>query len=92
LLEAERGAVDLLLTDVVMPGMSGTELAEVAAGRQPGLRVLLMSGYSKDFPEGMAPSGAPVLPKPFTPDALLRRVAELLGSPAPVSIRFGSRG
>jgi len=74
------GPVDLVVTDVVMPGMSGPTLAEELAARVPRLRVLFVSGYSR---EAMAERGVPeagpgFLAKPFTASALLERVRLLL--------------
>ncbi|MBI4522069.1 MAG: response regulator [Gemmatimonadetes bacterium] len=78
---AQRGAdVDLLLTDVVMPDMSGAELARVLAARCPAMRVLYMSGYPEDElieRTGLA-AGVPFLLKPFTPDSIARTVREVL--------------
>jgi PAS domain S-box-containing protein len=77
--------VDLLLTDVVMPGLSGPELAEQLKAQSAGLRVLYMSGYSDlGSRHGYALEGAPLLQKPFTPEGLARRVREVLdaGTPA----------
>jgi two-component system, cell cycle sensor histidine kinase and response regulator CckA len=68
LIEGQGGAVDLLLTDVVMPHMSGRELAELLAPRFPELRVLYMSGYTRDAivrHAGLDPK-TPYLQKPFT--------------------------
>ena len=73
-------AVHLLLTDVMMPGMNGCELAEVLLARQPSLRVLFMSGYAEDVlatSVGLGP-GAAFLGKPFKPNALATRVREVL--------------
>ena len=77
--------VDLLLTDVVMPGMNGRELAEHLAVIKPNLRVLFMSGYLDDISvnSGMDPHRTTFLQKPFTPDLLLRTVRALLDSSAP---------
>ncbi|MEA2435434.1 MAG: two-component system, cell cycle sensor histidine kinase and response regulator CckA [Actinomycetota bacterium] len=73
---------DLLLTDVVMPGMSGVELANHLVSRRPTLKVLLMSGYAEEvlFPD-QEPSGSrPLLLKPFGKEDLLTKVRELLGT------------
>jgi CheY-like chemotaxis protein len=80
-LEAARthpGPIDLLLTDVVMPGIRGATLAEQLMASRPGLRVLFMSGYG----DGLAPGGTDgwgaVLRKPFDQDRLARAVREAL--------------
>jgi len=73
-------SVDLVLTDVVMPGMSGRALADQLATRCPGVRVLYMSGYTDDaiVRHGMLERGLAYLQKPFRPDALVRKVREVL--------------
>ena len=74
------GAIDLLLIDVVMPEISGPKLAEEISASTPGLRVLLMSGYSGGLvKEEAVASGTPYLEKPFTPSSLSRKVREVLG-------------
>ena len=65
--------IDLLVTDMVMPGGSGAELAESLAAQRPGLRVLYISGY-----EAEESSNAPYLQKPFSPSVLARKVREVL--------------
>ena len=89
LLVAERqsGGFDLLLTDVVMPHMSGPELAQRLKDARPGLRVLFMSGYTDDaaLRHGVLRSEVSFLQKPFTPESLSRKVRETLdlkGEPA----------
>jgi PAS domain S-box-containing protein len=74
------GAIDLLLTDAVMPQMSGRALAEQAGQMRPNLRVLLMSGYAEDALEGrgLAGAGGAFLRKPFTPTVLTRKIREVL--------------
>jgi len=78
--ERHQGALDLLLTDVVMPRMSGRELAERMVSLRPELSVLYMSGYTDDeiFRRGLADLGAAFLQKPFTPDELGRAIRRAL--------------
>ncbi|MFT5682579.1 MAG: two-component system cell cycle sensor histidine kinase/response regulator CckA, partial [Myxococcota bacterium] len=68
---------DLLITDVMMPGMTGTELAQRARDTYPGLRILLISGYTGIQHNDLA---FELLPKPFTTSALQERVRVVLGS------------
>jgi len=77
---AREGALDLLLSDVVMPGMNGTELASEVLQLRPGIRVLLMSGNPECsvFPEGPLEPGLFFLPKPFTPRVLTAKVRQVL--------------
>ncbi len=72
--------IDLLLTDVVMPEMSGRELADRVAGVCPGLRTLFMSGYAGDIvaDRGVANFAVDFIQKPFSMDALGRKVREVL--------------
>jgi len=67
--------VDLLVSDVVMPGMGGPELARRLRESWPGLAVLFVSGYPRDFRPGDAPNDDAFLAKPFTQEQLLRAVA-----------------
>ena len=69
-----------MLTDVVMPGLSGLELGKRLGARWPGLRVLYISGYTEDVvnDDGVAGLGAPFLQKPFLPADLLAAVRKLL--------------
>ena len=82
-LDEIRRDVDLLVTDVVMPGLSGFALAAAAREMVPGLRTLFLSGYAEETLGSEARVVGPdgFLAKPFTPDALARRVREMLGSP-----------
>jgi len=78
--------VDLLITDVVMPEMDGTELAERAVARKPGLPVLFISGIVNE--RDIVTRGAPkirfsFLRKPFQASALVEKVREMLGEAAP---------
>ena len=70
--------IDLLFTDIVMPGMSGVDLANAAQTIQPGLRVLFTSGYTRDAMGGHARAGADMLTKPFTFAALASKLREIL--------------
>ena len=72
--------LDLLLTDVVMPGMNGRALAENLLSRQPGMKVLYMSGYTDTFiaGHGVLDPGTHLLHKPFTEEDFLRKVREVL--------------
>ncbi|HVU03328.1 MAG TPA: PAS domain-containing protein [Polyangiaceae bacterium] len=78
--DAHAGPIHLLLSDVVMPRMTGPELARALRERRPEVRVLLMSGYSDDrLGEGVQGSSAePPLAKPFTADLLTERVRQAL--------------
>ncbi len=69
-----------MLTDVVMPLQSGTELAGRAAVLRPGMKLLLMSGYTDDaiMRHGVLDAGTAFLQKPFTPRTLAQRVREVL--------------
>src|SRR5215470_19251257 len=79
---------DLLLTDVVMPGINGRALAEQLLPCQPGMRVLYMSGYTDSFiaGHGVLEQGTHLLHKPFTDEVLIRKVREVLdGGKKPAS-------
>jgi two-component system cell cycle sensor histidine kinase/response regulator CckA len=76
------GPIDLLLTDVTMPGLQGYELAEQLAATRPGLRVLYVSGFSENALAGRGPGPeAAFLGKPFSGDALARAVRRALDTP-----------
>jgi len=83
LAERHEGPIHLLLTDVVMPEMSGRELAHRLASLRPDARVLYMSGYADEAiaQHGVLDPGTAFLQKPFTPDGLARKVREVLDQP-----------
>lgn len=73
-----RFPIHLLLSDVIMPGMNGPELAEALVQTRPGMKVVYMSGYTGFRDQGLIASDATVLSKPFTRDTLLRKLREVL--------------
>jgi DNA-binding response OmpR family regulator len=80
LVEAEDGTIHLLLSDLVMPGTSGRELAEQIQVLRPDIAILYMSGYTDDvvIRRGVLEAGMAFIQKPFGADDLARRVRELL--------------
>jgi CheY-like chemotaxis protein len=77
----QRRPIDLLLTDIVMPRMSGRELGERMVELQPGLKVIYMSGYTDEVVAGPGVNGSLFLQKPLRPDVLTARVREVLDAP-----------
>lgn len=90
LIERHPGPVHLLLTDVLLPGLSGPAIASQLRAQRPDVRVLYMTGYPGDqLPHiGDVASLGPVLAKPFTPAQLTQLVREVLDQPAP-AVRLG---
>ncbi|MFZ5853050.1 MAG: response regulator [Chloroflexota bacterium] len=80
---ATTESIALLVTDVMMPGLRGPELAERLVALRPGLRVLYISGYAAEavFNHDVLAQSANYLEKPFTPDALARKVRAILDDP-----------
>ena len=80
LLSEQQGPIHLLMTDVIMPGMSGPELAERLVKQHPEMKVLYVSGYTDEaiVHHGVLGAGLSFLQKPFTPDSLIRKVRQVL--------------
>jgi len=95
IVDGHQGAIDLLLTDVIMPGMNGRELAARITKLLPDVRVLYMSGYTENAVglDGTLDAGINLLQKPFSLPALKDRVREVLDSePIPLDVAMSSRG
>jgi PAS domain S-box-containing protein len=94
IVDGYKGSIDLLLTDVIMPGMNGRELATQASNHLPNVRVLYMSGYAENAigQDGTLDAGINLLQKPFSLPALRDRVREVLDSePIPAEVAMSSR-
>ncbi|MEP6571832.1 MAG: response regulator [Gemmatimonadota bacterium] len=80
LFEVQSGEFDVLLTDMIMPGVQGRELADEILRRKPGIKVLYMSGYTEDdaLRRGDLGTGQAFIQKPFTLDELDQRLQALL--------------
>jgi CheY-like chemotaxis protein len=83
LTQTQKEPPHMLITDIVMPGMGGRELAEKLRPPYPAMKVLFMSGYTDDAVvcNGVLEPGSAFLQKPFTPDTLLRQVRAVLDTP-----------
>jgi CheY-like chemotaxis protein len=94
IVDGHKGVIDLLLTDVIMPGMNGRELATHITKLLPEIRVLYMSGYTENAVghDGTLDVGINLLQKPFSLPALKDRVREVLDSePIPLEVAMQSR-
>jgi CheY-like chemotaxis protein len=82
--EQELRAVRLVVVDMVMPGMNGRVLADCIAAKQPGVKILYVSGYTDDelVLRGASDRTRSFLPKPFTTQMLTHRIREMLDAPA----------
>jgi two-component system cell cycle sensor histidine kinase/response regulator CckA len=78
LISSHTGPLDLLITDLAMPGMNGTEVARKVKDRLPGIEVLYISGYAEELRQSGEIDESRFLQKPFTPQALARKVREML--------------
>ena len=81
LAEEHEGPIDLVITDMFMPGLRGPEVVQRLAPKRPGLRALLMSGYADQDARTGVPSGANFLNKPFSAQELAAAVEAVLKGP-----------
>jgi len=84
LCEKHAGRIDLVIVDVMMPGMTGRELAARLNDRLPNVRILFVSGYAEDdvLQKGSSEPGSPFLSKPYSPAHLLGKVRSVLDARA----------
>jgi PAS domain S-box-containing protein len=84
LVDKHAGVIHVLLTDLVMPGMSGRDVAAAVRARRPSIKVIFMSGYTADVPTELGTEGAAAfLSKPFNEHALTSKLREVLDTPGP---------
>jgi two-component system, cell cycle sensor histidine kinase and response regulator CckA len=92
--KSSGGAIHLLVTDIIMPGMNGRLLAEKLRSTRPQMKVLFISGYAGDMvlQHGQLEGGMGFLPKPFSPETLGHKVREVLDRPAEPCSKMKRRG
>src|SRR6202035_4248513 len=85
--KSHLGPIHLMVTDVIMPGMSGNKLASYLSVLRPEMKVLYVSGYTDDtiVHHGVLEPGLAFLQKPFSPRTLARKVCEVLTTPLPIA-------
>ena len=76
--DAHSGVIDLLLTDLIMPGMTGRMLADTLSVRRPGTVVVFISGYVGDSPSFLTEEGLHFIKKPVSPETLLAKISDAL--------------
>ena len=78
--QSYSGIIDLLVTDVIMPGINGKALAEILRKKRPEIKVILTSGYTEDIinQQNVKGDGTGFLGKPYSANTLLRKVREIL--------------
>jgi CheY-like chemotaxis protein len=82
---SQKCPIDLLLTDIVMPGMNGCDLARRLVHERPDIKVIYMSGYSgQGIGQVVIPSGSHFLAKPFSREDLMRKIVEALQTASPL--------
>jgi CheY-like chemotaxis protein len=94
---SHSGPIHLLITDMILPGMNGPDLAELLAEQRPNLKCLFVSGHTADFlkARGTLNEGMPLLSKPFSRGDLARKIREVLDAwapPAPAPLRLAEKG
>jgi PAS domain S-box-containing protein len=82
--ESHEGAIDLVVSDLVMPTMGGREMADKLRATRPNSRLLFVSGFTDDevMQQGIISDGSAYLQKPFSPMSLVAKISEVLGEPA----------
>jgi two-component system cell cycle sensor histidine kinase/response regulator CckA len=76
--DAHSGNIDLLLTDLIMPGMTGRMLADMLSSRRPRMAVVFISGYVEDSRSSLKGQGLYFIEKPVTSEKLLKKISEAL--------------